>query len=743
MTLAQRSLLRARWNRARLLRAGMESAGLGLLAAALALAGSAFGGLSPAWMTLLPLGAGCAAALAAFLRRRPVRATQAELVSHLDRTYPEFEDSSSLWLRRADELGTLERLQLRRIDAAWERALSEPRPGRPSPLGPAPGYLRRSAALVALGACAAFGAFLLAGHPAPPAAGRAHGPAATASSAAVPSQGARLPGLRSGGLSIEPPAYTRRPPRAVAGLDAEVEEGSAVRWDLEFDAPVLAASLVLGEGPGGRLELKPTEGRFTGGAVIRSTQIYRIAIALPGGARMDLPAVHALKVVADQPPSVEVVAPASARTQIDPSVPDGWKVEIRVSATDDYGLGSARLVATLAKGTGEGVKFREQSIPLEGAGGEVKHTYSKVLDLAKLGLEPGDELYFHAVVGDQRTPQPNLAVSETRFISVKGGDEHTSASGLGVTGVNLVPEYFRSERQLILDTERLVADRASIPEPEFRRRSEDLGYDQGLLKMRYGQFMGQEDDDDAAVSPDEARKRKLAAAQPERGVPAKSAEILAPYVDQHDSAEATTLFDQEVKGSLREVIAAMWEAEGQLRTDRPEQALPAENRALRVLKALQQGSRLYVQRVGFEPAPLDLDGRRLKGDLAGVGPSGSFEEAAPQADAEAGRIRSALAAVDWSRAGEPLDTAQLRLLSGAEPLLTRAATRDPEANVAALEALRRAVAERSLPAGAPDTLQKALLRLLPPAELLPALRREDAPSLSAPYLRALAPEVQP
>ena len=59
----------------------------------------------------------------------------------------------------------------------------------------------------------------------------------------------------------------------------------------------------------------------------------------------------------------------------------------------------------------------------------------------------------------------------------------------------------------------------------------------------------------------------------------------------------------------------MWEAEGMLRTMRPAEALPSENRALEILKALQQSARAYVQRVGFEAAPLKVDERRLKGDL--------------------------------------------------------------------------------------------------------------------------------
>jgi hypothetical protein len=41
-----------------------------------------------------------------------------------------------------------------------------------------------------------------------------------------------------------------------------------------------------------------------------------------------------------------------------------------------------------------------------------------------------------------------------------------------------------------------------------------------------------------------------------------------------------------------------------------------EYRALKWLKEVQQHSRLYVQCVGFEPAPIKVDEKRLCGDLS-------------------------------------------------------------------------------------------------------------------------------
>ena len=98
-----------------------------------------------------------------------------------------------------------------------------------------------------------------------------------------------------------------------------------------------------------------------------------------------------------------------------------------MQAGDDYGLADAHLVATVAKGSGEAVKFREQVIPFDGdnedepsPGSSITRRFTKTLDLAALGLEPGDELYFYVEARDNRQPTPNHTRSETRFLVLQG-----------------------------------------------------------------------------------------------------------------------------------------------------------------------------------------------------------------------------------------------------------------------------------------------------------------------------------
>jgi hypothetical protein len=73
----------------------------------------------------------------------------------------------------------------------------------------------------------------------------------------------------------------------------------------------------------------------------------------------------------------------------------------------------------------------------------------------------------------------------------------------GTLGVDLMPDYFRSQRQLIIDTEKLIANRGKIPQKEFNSTSNDLGFDQKALRLRYGQFMGDETEGPAEMEIEE------------------------------------------------------------------------------------------------------------------------------------------------------------------------------------------------------------------------------------------------
>jgi hypothetical protein len=225
-------------------------------------------------------------------------------------------------------------------------------------------------------------------------------------------------------------------------------------------------------------------------------------------------------------------------------------------------------------------------------------------------------------------------------------------------------------------------------------------------------------------------------------VPLSAGQVVAPYVDQHDSQDKATVFDQSTQGTMREALDAMWAAERHLRVVQLDEALAPEHRALDILKDLQQSARAYVQHVGFEPPPLKVAERRLKGDVSDVPPRAARVDPLPPDDPAQADVRAALAELPWHHA-EPLvlTTSQWDRLRAVQAPLGQAALRQPELFLPALQALRvRLTAGDAAATGVgplPTVLEQALLRLLPPATSLPDVPTDPAPELDRAYRASL------
>jgi hypothetical protein len=634
------------------------------------------------------------------------------MTRHLDRAFPQLEESSALLLRESETLTLLEQLQRRRVEQAM-RTLQRAADGIAFA---APRRLLRIPAWCLASAGVLFIAALLWQSFAHRESADAASPVESAPAANTPAaQPLLTPAITRAEITIHPPAYTGRPERRVPTLNTEVEEGATVVWRVEFDQPIEQVQLVSGAE---RLAFEPGDNGLGASRVVRETELYHFTGVLRDGSVWKSADLHSLKVVKDQAPALKVTAPTLPRTIIDPPAAP---VLVEVLASDDYGIAGAHMIATVAKGTGEAVKFREQQIAFEAdepaAEGTSGRQFKKLLDLTALGLEAGDELYFHVVARDNREPA-NESRSETRFIVLRGPEQETSTPGAGVAGVNLIPEYFRSQRQIIIDTEKLIAERPTLPNEEFTRRSNDLGIDQQLLRQRYGQFLGQEEHFEGDGHDHSAMI--------ESGTLTHE-QVVEKFGHKHDSEDEATFFQGEAKATMRDALAAMWEAERLLRTSRPEDALAPENRALEILKVLQQSDRAYVQRVGFEAAPLNVAERRLRGDVSAV-PARAVEPVLQHArGADEIAVREALRNPDNSEA-----------LRKSEAPLTKAATNDPARFLNALQILRRRLAGTDpLPPSDAAELQRALLRMLPATDALPHRVEEPSPSLATSYFKKL------
>lgn len=440
-------------------------------------------------------------------------------------------------------------------------------------------------------------------------------------------------------LRIEPPAYTGLRTQQERSLDAMLPAGSRLQWSLTLAAQPSAAALVFHDGS--RLPLHRNGKSWTGERLLSQSLLYRLQLEGLEG-RPEEP-LHRLDVIPDHAPEVAVRAPEKTLSLL---APDQKNWQLAFEASDDYGLGAAELSVSLAQGSGESIKLSEQMLPLEGEGDARRQRYRKTLDLAALGFARGDDLIVRLSVADRREPEPNRSRSASFMLR---WPPEASIESTGVEGVvrDTLPAYFRSQRQIIIDTEALIAERATLKPDRFDKRSDELGVDQKLLRLRYGQFLGEEFEN--GQRPDGAGEP---AVQSSKAAAANGDQVLAEFGDLHDQPEAATLLDPATQTILRLALNEMWQSEGQLRLIAPEQALPYEYKALEYIKQVQQASRIYLARVGLELPAVD-ETRRLSGDRTGLG-----DRPAVMPKAEAGDLPVA-AAWDALAVGSTPDAATL------------------------------------------------------------------------------------
>lgn len=448
-------------------------------------------------------------------------------------------------------------------------------------------------------------------------------------------------------IIVAPPVYTGIQEYRLTDFNIAVQENSSVTWLLTFSQTVEWVKLVTSAQDTIRFSLTNNQWKLT--SLPERNGFYQIVWKNKTIQASDY---YRLDIIQDQPPVIKLTN-LNQFTQI--RYDARQSIEAMPTITDDYGLTDAYIIATVSKGSGESVKFREEKIRFSTPDNiKSKQINAKqTLDLKKLGMEPGDELYFYVEAHDNKTPIANRSRTETFFISIPdtAQDVMTADGGLGV---DLMPEYFRSQRQIIIDTEKLIRENKTISKKEFSSRSNELGYDQKVLRLRYGQFLGEEAESGIGPVDHHAEEDHEANAKPEEMIKefghqhdtenehnlveekdptkkdvdgGKKEDLLAGFAHEHDTEESATFFYQSLKMKLKAALAQMWDAELYLRLNEPDKSLPYQNAALKLLKEISNDSRIYVHRTGFEPPPVKEE-KRLSADLTEISTTTQHYEAA-------------------------------------------------------------------------------------------------------------------
>jgi hypothetical protein len=422
-------------------------------------------------------------------------------------------------------------------------------------------------------------------------AGLAWGSALLPHAAGTPASITQAPGRQAAmsathaGLIVKlvPPSYTGVTPSSSVPKDVQVPEQTTIEWCL--DDPRKA---------GEAIELSDGQVLHAGSQCARWTATESIFWRWRGTRYM-------LKVIPDQPPEIAVTQP----NEMTKDLPrNAQSAAIAVTVTDDYRVQQATLHLTLARGSGENIRFSDRELPLPASSDPRRRGWSRNWLLTDLGMEPGDELYFFVRAADNAA-RPHTVQSPTYTLRLPAPPSEQVEETTALPTL-VKPESLRSQRQVIIDTEQLVADMRSktMREDEVRERSESIAADQAALRRRYGQFLGEES---TLFGKDDDHDAK----------PGTRVDVLHEFGHAHDSVENATLFDDATKKLLRRALAAMWDAEKALRAITPKPALPPEYKALAAIKELQQSERIYLHKTAFAPPAIKED-KRMSGDMAGA-----------------------------------------------------------------------------------------------------------------------------
>jgi hypothetical protein len=533
----------------------------------------------------------------------------------------------------------------------------------------------------------------------------------------------KLPiGVSDANISVTPPSYTRKRTYALTGFDLRVEEGAAIHWEVSVSATVEKMQFIYNDSSA--INLLP---------VNKERTVWKMdkMISHPGFYQLKIDSMvselYKIEIIKDLAPVITIHSPKPT-TVIDYGEPA--RINLSTVVTDDYGVKDVSINATIAKGSGEAVKFKQQKLSFgtSFSSQELQYQLQKTIGLATLGMEPGDELYFYIMAIDNHDQEKR---SDIFIVSITDTARLMSMDGL-LNGVNLKPDYFRSQRQIILDAEQLLREKDTVNAENFRNRSNNLGIDQKLLRLRYGKFLGEE----ASSNEDNVGDNGL-------GNPAdfgNAAVILDAFTDHHDNAEDATFLDPETKKRLKAVLTEMWSSELQLRIFKPKDALPFAYKALRLLKDLQQSSRAYVAKTSIKTAPIKLE-KRLTGKLEKIIEPITRTNISP-AQKPAEELRDALRILEQLKTGSAIDERSVHVLRLAGVQLNNYATREPGSYLKPLEAMKRIL--QALNDKHPPTFadivssQKALQKMADEPALLPSRKRvTPSLSLSEQYFRNL------
>jgi len=548
-----------------------------------------------------------------------------------------------------------------------------------------------------------------------------------------------VPSFVSAQLTVTPPNYTQLPTQILTDLNVSAVSGSGLKWQLAFSH---SANLVvkLTNSRGEELPFKKMGEHFE-----YSDQLYNSGLvgfrAYWSDSLIYQSDYYRVEAIPDLAPKIELTSKELYQYHF---LKDPKRLAISANISDDFKVKQTFIVATVARGSGENVKFRELKLPIAQANFK-ETTVTQSIDLKALNFTPGDELYYYWAAIDNKQPVPNYTKSDTYFVVYKDTSEVEEAE-LATMAMNILPEYFRSQRQIIIDTEKLLSKQKKLSAKEFNSTSNEIGFDQKALRLRYGQYLGEEfensigggnalpkdSEGDAVVgfallhgfvhAHDQGEEggesgggshagHSHGASKNESEDKDPVAAILEEYVHAHDDAEANTFYEQSTRALLKMALEQMWQSELHLRLYEPLKALPFEKKALEYLKSAQHRARTFVKKTSFDPPPIKEKEKRLTGELKNYNEAYSSEKVYSQIQIER-LVAEVLGIVEVQTDNRKLTGIQKQKVLSLGNYLTNQVMNSSLSNWSILSILQKIASDKPLSATEKEDLKTKLYRLI-------------------------------
>ncbi len=468
------------------------------------------------------------------------------------------------------------------------------------------------------------------------------------------------PPLGAWQVRVEAPAYMRRAPQQLGDVQhVAAVSGSTVQLRGTGPMPEHVIARLVGDAADTlararreRVVMPTTEGN---GWLVRTVATDGpVTLRLDRGGRARLLVIEGR---ADSIPAVSLLQPArdSVFRTAEGSVP------LAASVRDDIGLAQARF--ELIVSSGEGERFTARTVPLGARtfAGDRTGTIRATVDLAALNLVSGDIVHVRAIARDAHpAASREYGSSETRSFRIARAAEYDSVA-VEPAPPPEVDKSLLSQRMLLMLTEKLEKQRASLARTALLSESIKLARDQGRLRQAVGDVVFQRLSGDASGEhAHTAGDGHDHGVEQQQGKLALSGGNAGGVLEEGDDSPVIA-----INQPLLEAYNAMWDAGRALEQGDPRAAIPHMRLALAAIERARSAERLYLR--GKPPTVIiDIAKVRLAGKDTGATNLRRAREALPPREARrAARlvVAAQLVTRDVSAARDSLAVLRVEALS--------------------------------------------------------------------------------